>query len=108
MELSGQLHDPAALLPDKEPPVSTRQEAGWAPEPVWTQWRREKFPAPAGNGSPSSSSGRDAKLAINIHVVPRLRLREPTPPLHQYVFIAWWLVKHRDDLTFTFVSLDGI
>jgi uncharacterized membrane protein YbaN (DUF454 family) len=27
------------------------------------------------------------------------------PPLHQYVFIAWCLVKHRDN--FTFYLLDG-
>jgi hypothetical protein len=26
-----------ALPPGKEPPVPTVQEAGWAPEPVWTQ-----------------------------------------------------------------------
>jgi hypothetical protein len=26
-----------ALPPDKEPPVPTVQEAGWAAEPVWTQ-----------------------------------------------------------------------
>jgi len=31
------LHAPAAL-----PPVPIGQEAGWAPEPVWTLWRREK------------------------------------------------------------------
>jgi hypothetical protein len=32
-----------ALPPDKEPPVPTVQEAGWAPEPVWTQRLQEKF-----------------------------------------------------------------
>jgi hypothetical protein len=26
-----------ALPPGKGPPVPTAQEAGWAPEPVWTQ-----------------------------------------------------------------------
>jgi len=30
MEVSGQLHAPAALLPEKEPPVPTGWEAGWA------------------------------------------------------------------------------
>jgi hypothetical protein len=36
--VSGQRHAPAALLPPgKGPPVPTGQEAGWAPEPVWTQ-----------------------------------------------------------------------
>jgi hypothetical protein len=32
-----------ALPPDKEPPVPTVQEAGWAPEPVWTQRLEEKI-----------------------------------------------------------------
>jgi hypothetical protein len=36
MEVSGQLHAPAALPPGKEPLVSIGQEAGWAPEPFWT------------------------------------------------------------------------
>jgi hypothetical protein len=30
------------LPPGKEPPVPTVQEAGWAPEPVWTQRLEEK------------------------------------------------------------------
>jgi hypothetical protein len=38
----GQLHDLAALPQEKEPPVPTGQEeAGWAPEPVWTLWRTD-------------------------------------------------------------------
>jgi hypothetical protein len=38
MGVSGQRHAPAALLPlGKGPPVPIVQEAGWAPEPVWTQ-----------------------------------------------------------------------
>jgi hypothetical protein len=24
-------------------------EAGWAPEPIWTRWQREKLPTLAGN-----------------------------------------------------------
>jgi hypothetical protein len=39
MELSGQLHAPAALLPGKEPLVPI---GWWAPEPVWTTWKKEK------------------------------------------------------------------
>jgi hypothetical protein len=42
MEMSGQLQAPAALLPEKEPLVPIRLEAGWAQEPVWTLWWREK------------------------------------------------------------------
>jgi hypothetical protein len=36
-----QLHALAALPSWKEPPVPFGKEAGWAPEPVWTTWRRE-------------------------------------------------------------------
>jgi hypothetical protein len=36
------------FAPEKEPRVPIRQEARWAPEPVWTWWRK-KIPAPAGN-----------------------------------------------------------
>jgi hypothetical protein len=42
-----QFHSPAALSPGKEPPVPIAQEAGWAQDPVWTPWRREKSLAPA-------------------------------------------------------------
>jgi hypothetical protein len=31
-----------ALAPGKDPPVPILQEAGWAPEPVWTQRLEEK------------------------------------------------------------------
>jgi hypothetical protein len=31
-----------ALPPGKESPVPIAEEAGWAPEPVWKLWRREK------------------------------------------------------------------
>jgi hypothetical protein len=36
MEVSGQVHDLAALLPSKETPVIIEQEAGWALEAAWT------------------------------------------------------------------------
>jgi hypothetical protein len=52
-EMSGQLHASAALPPGKEPLVPTGQDAGCAPEPVWTRWRREKFSAPSGTGTPN-------------------------------------------------------
>jgi len=42
MEVSGQLHGPAVLPPGKEPLVPIGYEAEWTPEPVRTQWRREK------------------------------------------------------------------
>jgi hypothetical protein len=41
LEVSGQLNAPAALPPRNEHPVLIWYEAGWAPESVWTPWRRE-------------------------------------------------------------------
>jgi hypothetical protein len=38
-----------ALPPRKEPPVPIEQEAGWAPEPVWTQGLEEKSSDSAGS-----------------------------------------------------------
>jgi hypothetical protein len=38
-----QLHYPAALPSEKEPPVPTGYEAEWAAESVWTLWRKVKL-----------------------------------------------------------------
>jgi hypothetical protein len=46
--------------------------------------------------------GRGVKLTIRLDLVPRLRLLGDIPPLHQYVFMEWYLVKHTDDFAFTF------
>jgi hypothetical protein len=52
-----QRHAPAALLiTGKGPPVPIVQEAGWAPEPVWTQRLEEKSFAPAGDRTPIARS----------------------------------------------------
>jgi hypothetical protein len=40
-------------------------------------------------------SGRGVKLTTHLHLVPRSRMRGSIPPLSQYVFMAWCLVKHR-------------
>jgi len=37
------------LPPGKEPLVPIGEEVGRVPDPVWMQWRREKFPALARN-----------------------------------------------------------
>jgi hypothetical protein len=50
--VSSQLHAPAALLPENDPLVLIGQEAGWDPEPVWTRWWSEKFPASTGTRTP--------------------------------------------------------
>jgi hypothetical protein len=48
MGVSGQHHAPAALYP----PVPIGQEAGWAPEPVWTQRLEEKSSTSVGDRTP--------------------------------------------------------
>jgi hypothetical protein len=45
-----------ALPPGKEPPVPTVQEAGWAPDPVWTQRLEEKSSASVGDRNPAVQS----------------------------------------------------
>jgi hypothetical protein len=53
----GQRHAPAALLtPGKGLPVPIVQDAGWAPEPVWTQRLEEKSFAPARDQTPIARS----------------------------------------------------
>jgi hypothetical protein len=47
MEVSGQLHDPAALPPGKESKVPIEQTIEWTSELAWTLWKRENFLAPA-------------------------------------------------------------
>jgi len=38
MEVTGQIHAPAALLPGKKPLVPVGEVVGWATEPFWTRW----------------------------------------------------------------------
>jgi hypothetical protein len=45
-----------SLPPGKGLPVPIVQEAGWAPEPVWTQTLEEKSFAPAGDRTPIARS----------------------------------------------------
>jgi hypothetical protein len=39
------------------------------------------------------------KLTTHLHLVLRSRIRGAIPPLPQYVFLPWRLVKHRDIFT---------
>jgi hypothetical protein len=62
MEVSGLIHAPAALPPGKDPSVPIVQEDGWAPEPVWKRWRREKNHCTYRE----SNSGRPASSLVTI------------------------------------------
>jgi hypothetical protein len=52
MGVSGQRLARPRFTPGKGPPVPIRQEAGWTPEPVWTQGLEEKSSAPVGDRTP--------------------------------------------------------
>jgi hypothetical protein len=41
-------------------------------------------------------------ILVHYHLVPRSRMCGAIPPLPQYVFMVWCLVKHRGNFTFTF------
>jgi hypothetical protein len=43
------------------------------------------------------------KATTHLHLQPRSRNAWSYTPLPQYVFMAWCLVKHRDNFTFTFI-----
>jgi hypothetical protein len=60
MGVSGQRHAPATLYPPERTPVPIVQEAGWAPEPVWTQRLEEKILSPLPGIEPLSH-GRPAR-----------------------------------------------
>jgi hypothetical protein len=77
MGVSGQRHAPAALYPrGKGRPVPIEQEAGWAPEPVWTQGLEEKSSAPVGNRTPIVQPVvrhyTDRATVAHIYIVPRI------------------------------------
>jgi hypothetical protein len=48
LEVTGQFYTPTAFPPGKEPSVTIGEEAGCAPESVWTLWKRETL-VPVGN-----------------------------------------------------------
>jgi hypothetical protein len=56
-----------ALPPEKGPPVPIGQEAGWAPEPVWTQRLEEKSFAPAGDWTPIARPSAPITQSLHKH-----------------------------------------
>jgi hypothetical protein len=56
MEVCGQRQASAALYPWVKDPVPIGHEAGWAPEPVWTQRIEKKSFVSSGDRTPVSQS----------------------------------------------------
>jgi hypothetical protein len=55
MEMRGKNLAPAALLPEKGPPVATEEVVGWAFSTGWSNWTRKKS-VPAKELNPDSSA----------------------------------------------------
>jgi hypothetical protein len=101
--------------------------AQWYRAGLWAEWSGVRIPTGAGNlyhpiqagsgahpasypmGTMGSFPGGKApgivKLTTHLHLVPRLIMRGAIPPLPQYVFMAWCLVKHKENFTCTFYIL---
>jgi len=60
-----------SLMPQplgKQPHVPTKQEASWAPQPVWTFWRRDQISCPCQDLNPGSSSPYSGHYIV--HAIP--------------------------------------
>jgi hypothetical protein len=60
------------------------------------------YPMGTRGSFPGEKSGRGVKLTTRLRLVWRSRMSAAIPPLHQYVFMAWCLVKPRDNFTLPF------
>jgi hypothetical protein len=45
-------------------------------------------------------------LTTHLYLVPMLKIRGAIPP-PQYAFIVWYMVKHRENFTFTLMDSEG-
>jgi len=66
---------PGHFTPKERAPVPIAYKAGWAPEPLWTWWRRQKFPAPTGNQTPEPQSS-SPEPATTLTELPQLLFTE--------------------------------
>jgi len=67
---------------------------------IISKWILASYPMGNRGSFPGGKSGRTVKLTTHLHLVPRSRMHWAIPPLLQYVFIAWCLVKHKKNFTF--------
>lgn len=82
MEVRGQIHDPAALLPEAGPPVSIANGAGWAPMLSW-KCRRREIVLPLSGLEPGFLSGSARSIVTVLSAVSRSSVR---PCNHLIIF----------------------
>jgi hypothetical protein len=70
MEVSGQIHDPVALLPEAGPPVSITYGAGWVPVLSW-KCRRREIVMPLSGLETGFLGGLDRRLVTILSAVSR-------------------------------------
>jgi hypothetical protein len=58
-------------------------------------------PYPMGSGAFIPGIKRLGREDDHLQLVSMLRMRADIPQLPQYVLMAWCLIKHRDNVTFT-------
>jgi hypothetical protein len=93
--VSSQHHATAALSPGQQVPIV--QEAGWAPEPAWTLWKREislslLIIEPRSLGHPVRSLGEVIKYAfqaiptdLDVVILQQISCKLKIGPLFQFI-----------------------
>jgi hypothetical protein len=71
------------FTPENKPPVPI-QQAGWAPGPAWTFWRKENYLVPAGNRTTIPRLSRPSPVTIPTE--PLLPQTRPRP----FQFTGQW------------------
>jgi hypothetical protein len=97
LEVSGRLHTSDTSIPRKEAPAPTAQGGGWAPELLWTLWRRSISPVLAWNRttSPWSSSPYPTTLSrLKVWMVFKIQL-------------FWYISCSKTTKMLTLMSLNG-
>jgi hypothetical protein len=122
MEVSDQLHAPPALIQGKSPWYPFDRRLGGPPSRSGRGGEEKNFQSPPGiepcNPDCPARSGvaiptelsrlflsnwyRDVKLTTHFHLVLSWRMRGSVPPLPQYMFMAWCLVKPNNYFVCTF------
>jgi hypothetical protein len=71
LALEGDEHLTALIgrfTPVVKPPISSEQEAGWIPEPVWMFLSRDKSPLPARNGTRITQPVSKSLYGLHYHM----------------------------------------